>query len=54
MKTIKCWGIVYGAKNSNTADQTIEMKCNSIKEFKEICKMEGHILTDKPYVCKSN
>ena len=44
MKTYKCWGIIYGMKNNNTEEITIEMKCNSKKEFIEECKKQGHKL----------
>ena len=54
VKTIKCWGIPYG--NTTSKDQieewTIEMRCRTIKEFKEICEQDGHKLTGKPYVSK--
>lgn len=49
LKTIKAWGIVNGKGNESI---TIEMKCESIKEFKERCKENGHILTGKPYISK--
>ena len=55
LKTIKCWGIPYGNNPENqfqTEEVTIEMRCSSIKEFKEICKKEGHKLIGKPYVSK--
>jgi len=54
-KTIKCWGIPFGNTERNkfqTEEVTIEMRCSSIKEFKEICKKEGHKLIGKPYVSK--
>ena len=53
MKTIKCWGIPHGLKNQNkTEEVTIEMKCSSIKEFKQYMKDHGHKLTGEPYVAK--
>ena len=50
-KTIKCWGIVYGLTHNKekTESITIEMKCKSIKQFKEVCKKKGHKLTGEPY-----
>ena len=52
MKTYKCWGIIYGMFNNNTEEVTIEVKCNSKKEFIETCTKEGHKLTCRPYLSK--
>ena len=55
MKNVKCWGIVHGnlEKNKfNNESVTIQYRCKSIKAFKDMCKKEGHKLTDKPYLSK--
>ena len=46
IKNIKCWGLV---SVNDTTEITIQKKCKSIKEFKEICKSENIVLTSKPY-----
>jgi hypothetical protein len=49
-KTIKCWGIPYGLKDpKKTEAMTIQSYHNSIEEFEEYCKNEGHKLIEKPY-----
>ena len=51
MKTIKCWGIVYGntTKKEETESVTIEKRCKTIQYFKDECEKEGHKLTAEPY-----
>lgn len=50
MKTIKCWGIPYGLTSKQTEELTIEMRCKTIREFKNRMKESGHKLTSKPYI----
>lgn len=51
IKTIKCWGIIYGntVNKDKTEEVTIEKRCESIQEFKDLCEKEGHKLTAEPY-----
>ena len=51
LKTIKCWGIVYGLlDDKKTEIVTMEATCESIKNFKKACFENGHKLVGKPYI----
>ena len=51
LKTIKCWGIVYGLISKKATESiTIECECASISDFKKACFDAGHKLIGKPYI----
>jgi len=51
IKTIKCWGVLYGntINNDKSEEVTIERRCKTIQGFKDECEKEGHKLTCEPY-----